>query len=217
MKDLPRDFLSTSFGAALRPTIDNMFDRPASGSLSSVPQTAVSPSSDPTSSLTGSVHIVTNPATFNNFIKSHRAAVALFTAPQTCPPCRVIEPIFDQLAEEKAMRDKKSGATFAKIDINVGMGKMLATEWGVRATPTFMFFLDGTKVFVKYFTFVLKLSESFPFQIDELKGANANELRTQVDLLLFRAFPRRLSMASYSCYAHACASSSSYDSPLTRC
>jgi hypothetical protein len=29
-------------------------------------------------------------------------------------------------------------------------------------------------------------------QIDELKGVNAPELRTQVDLLLYQAFPRRL-------------------------
>ena len=28
-------------------------------------------------------------------------------------------------------------------------------------------------------------------KIEELKGANSNELRTQVDLLLFQAFPRR--------------------------
>ncbi len=146
-----------------------MFGRPVPGLPPVAPQPALGTSSDSlsssilqsvasqaranpgtyteaTSSLTGPVHIVTNPATFNHFIKSYRVAVALFTAPQTCPPCRVIEPVFDQLAEEKAMRDRKNGAAFAKIDLNVGMGRVLATEWGVRATPTFMFFLDGKKV-----------------------------------------------------------------------
>jgi thiol-disulfide isomerase/thioredoxin len=179
-QDLPRDFLSTPFGAALRPTIDNMFGRPmpglppvgtSSNSLSSsIQQSAASQPrantgtyTEATSSLTGPVHIVTNPATFNHFIKSSRAAVALFTAPQTCPPCRVIEPVFDQLAEEKAMRDRKKGAAFAKIDLNVGMGKALATEWGVRATPTFMFFLDGKKVCQCLFLTAFLISAFFGF------------------------------------------------------
>jgi len=43
-------------------------------------------------------------------------------------------------------------------------------EWGIRATPTFMFFLDGKK-------------------LDELRGGDANELKTQIDLLLFQAYP----------------------------
>jgi thiol-disulfide isomerase/thioredoxin len=91
------------------------------------------------------MHIITNPTSFNNFLKSHKAAVAFFTS-ETCPPCRMIEPVFERIAEEKGLRSGKIGAGFAKIDIGVGMGRNLASEWGVRATPTFMFFLDGTKV-----------------------------------------------------------------------
>ena len=162
--DLPSDFLSTPFGAALRPTIDAMFRGPspapaagpsvdpelASSNVQSVASQALAnpgtASSSTTSSLTSPLHVITNPATFNHFLKNHRAAVALFTAPQTCPPCRVIEPVFDQLAEDKGFREGKAGAAFAKIDINVGNGRMLAGEWGIRATPTFMFFLDGKKV-----------------------------------------------------------------------
>lgn len=141
--------MSTPFGAALRPTIDAMFRgrSPAPAAIASQAQAnSGTPSSNPTSSLTSSLHVITNPATFNHFLKNHRAAVALFTAPQTCPPCRVIEPIFDQLAEEKGLQEGKAGAAFAKIDINVGNGRVLAGEWGIRATPTFMFFLDGKKV-----------------------------------------------------------------------
>jgi len=195
IKDLPTDFLSTPFGASLRPTIDAMYRRPAPGAPSAPPiGTAANASPNPelaasilqavaaqaqanptqtatqaTQSLTGPLHIITNPATFNGFLKSHRAAVAFFTS-NTCPPCKMIEPIFERLSEEKGIREGKSGAGFAKIDIDVGMGRNLASEWSIRATPTFMFFLDGKK-------------------LDELKGADANELRTQVDLLLFQAFP----------------------------
>jgi len=101
-----------------------------------------------TKSLTGSVHIITNPATFKGFLQTHRAAVAFFTS-ATCPPCRMIEPIFERLSEEKGVREGFSGAGFAKVDINVGMGRNLASEWNIRATPTFIFYLDGKKVRTK--------------------------------------------------------------------
>lgn len=119
--------------------------------------------------LTAPLHIITNPASFQNFLKTHRAAIAFFTS-QTCPPCRVIEPTFERLADEKGLKADRDGAGFAKIDLGVGMGNQVAGEYGVRATPTFIFFLDGKKV-------------------EEVKGANAGELRTQVDLLLFQAYP----------------------------
>lgn len=91
------------------------------------------------------MHIITNPASFNNFLKSHQAAVAFFTS-ETCPPCKMIEPVFERLAEEKGPHGGRNGAGFAKVDIDVGMGRNLASEWGIRATPTFMFFLGGKKV-----------------------------------------------------------------------
>ncbi|KDR82390.1 hypothetical protein GALMADRAFT_237672 [Galerina marginata CBS 339.88] len=200
IKDLPTDFLSTPFGAALRPTIDSMYRRPSGGAAPPVPPPAVAANASPnpqlaasiiqavaaqaqangqnghaqggaraTESLTSPVHMITNPASFKNFVKTHRAAVAFFTS-ETCPPCKMIEPVLERLSEEKGLQNGANGAGFAKIDIDVGMGQNLAAEWNVRATPTFMFFLDGKK-------------------LDELKGADANELRTQVDLLLFQAYP----------------------------
>ncbi|KAF4617546.1 hypothetical protein D9613_005689 [Agrocybe pediades] len=194
VKDLPTDFLSTPFGAALRPTIDAMYRRPGTSAPPSVPTPAAAVNASPnpqlaasilqavasqaqsngyspqpaTESLTSPIHIVTNTASFGNFLKSHRAAVAFFTS-ETCPPCRMIEPVFERLSEEKGLADGRQGAGFAKIDID-GVGSGLASQWNIRATPTFLFFLDGKK-------------------LDELRGADANELRTQIDLLLFQAYP----------------------------
>ncbi|KAJ3574479.1 hypothetical protein NP233_g1745 [Leucocoprinus birnbaumii] len=195
IKDLPSDFLSTPFGAALRPTIDAMFRRPVAGQAPAVPtqqvsdsqlgasllqsvseQAQVQPSASTstshplgTSSITAPVHVVTNPASFNSFLKTHRAAAAFFTS-QTCPPCRVIEPVFEQLAEQKGPHDGRQGVACAKIDIDVGLGQNLAAQWNIRSTPTFYFFLDGEKK-------------------AELKGANAAELKTQIDLLIYEAYP----------------------------
>ena len=60
----------------------------------------------------------------------------------TCAPCRMIEPVFEELARAKGA----PRVAFVKVDLAVGMGSMVAREHGVTATPTFGFFLDGKKV-----------------------------------------------------------------------
>jgi desumoylating isopeptidase 1 len=75
-------------------------------------------------------------------LKTHRAVVAFFTS-QGCPPCGMISPVFETLAREKGGRE---GVAFTKIDLGAGLGGSVASEWAVRVTPTFLFFLDGKKV-----------------------------------------------------------------------
>ncbi|KAG9315613.1 Choline/Carnitine o-acyltransferase-domain-containing protein [Chiua virens] len=159
---LPSDFLSTPFGAALRPTIDAMFmGRPVDGvsaqaptsgpSLSGArapPPAAVPPAPD--APLAAPMHITTNPASFQSVLRSNRAVVAFFTSATS--------------------KSRPGGVGFAKIDLSVGMGGAVASAYQVRATPTFVFFLDGNKTHV-------------------LLGVNPQELRTQVDLLIYQAFP----------------------------
>ncbi|CDO71680.1 hypothetical protein BN946_scf184915.g24 [Trametes cinnabarina] len=225
IKDLPSDFLSTPFGAALRPTIDAMFRRPVPGAAPAAPQmpapetlsAAASASPNPalasallqavasqaystgslsaptpatvpslgstsstngyanangsagSSTVAGAIHMCTNPSSLHSLLQAHRAAVVFFTSP-TCPPCRMIEPVFEDLAHQKTHGIGSGRVAFIKVDLAVGMGNQVAGEWGVRVTPTFLFFLDGKK-------------------LDELKGANAAELRSQVDMLLYQAFP----------------------------
>ncbi|KAI0821985.1 DUF862-domain-containing protein [Trametes gibbosa] len=213
IKDLPSDFLSTPFGAALRPTIDSMFRRPTPGAASTTPQlpspeslnSAASASPNPAlasallqavasqayssgsisappsmpplnlnsgssgSAVTGPIHMCTNPSSLHSLLQSHRAAVVFFTS-ATCGPCRMIEPLFEDLAHQKTHGSGGGRVAFVKVDMAVGMGSQVAGEWGVRVTPTFLFFLEGKK-------------------LEELRGANGPELRSQVDLLLFQAFP----------------------------
>ncbi|KAF9492035.1 thioredoxin family protein [Pleurotus eryngii] len=206
IKDLPADFLSTPFGAALRPTIDAMFRAPSASSTPTpaprIPATqpvrpdpnpqltasllqaianqaalpelppSTSTSTSATQSLTGPIHLATNSASFHTLLRTHRAVVAFFTQ-QSCPPCRVIEPVFERLAHDTTNNNNtngKGGLAFTKVDIGVGLGSALAQEFSVHATPTFIFFLDGQKV-------------------AEIKGADAGELKTQVDLLVWGAWP----------------------------
>lgn len=64
----------------------------------------------------------------------------------------MVEPVFEGLAGEKG-----SSAAFTKVDLGVGLGGSVASEWGVRVTPTFLFFLDGNKVsFWEYCSYSLR-------------------------------------------------------------
>ncbi|GJJ15677.1 hypothetical protein Clacol_009955 [Clathrus columnatus] len=182
--ELPQEFLSTPFGAALRPTIDAMFRRPSAGAptvlppssgsslLNSVasraagePQIPSVPSAS-TSTLSSPLQISTNPASFHAILSSHRCVSVFFTS-STCAPCNLIAPTFEDLAWKHA---KSNVIAFVKVDMGVGLGNQIAQKWGIRVTPTFMFFLDGKKS-------------------SEFKGADKSELRTQVELLIFQAFP----------------------------
>ncbi|EJC97999.1 DUF862-domain-containing protein [Fomitiporia mediterranea MF3/22] len=195
IRDLPADFLSTPFGAALRPTIDSMFRRPTPGAVSPqpysqpmassllqsvaaqasgpsaaprnyLPTPAATPSPQPAAATVAApLQICSNLQHFRNILSSHRAVSAFFTS-RTCPPCRIVEPVFEDLAAEKSSK----GVAFVKIDLSAMFGGQVAGAYGVTATPTFLFFLDGKKV-------------------HELKGANVPELKSQVDLLIFQAFP----------------------------
>lgn len=159
--------LSTSL--ALRPTIDNMYRRPsgptvgpsptpsnmelgasllqavasqaASGSARAPYPTPVpTPPRAAESTLTGPIQIASNPASLRSLIASHRCVTVFFTSP-TCAPCRIVEPVFEDLARNKASK----GVAFAKADLATGLGSQIASQWSIRATPTFLFFLDGEK------------------------------------------------------------------------
>jgi thiol-disulfide isomerase/thioredoxin len=108
------------------------------------------------STVSAPMQICSNAASFATLLRGHRVLVAFFTS-TTCPPCRIVEPVFERLAEEKtAGRAGRDMPAFVKINIDAGPSSQLAGQYGVRATPTFLFFLDGNKVsatspYVRYF------------------------------------------------------------------
>ncbi|TFK69555.1 thioredoxin family protein [Pluteus cervinus] len=189
IKDLPRDFLSTPFGQALRPTIDGMFQGPtpspavppsvpppaAASLLNSVASHAQRPSEayNPQGPSRSHVYHIMNPTVFNSLLKNHQAVVAFFTS-STCPPCRMIEPHFERLAEQKGAAvgetNKAGTAAFAKINLDSGAAGSVAREYSVRVTPTFIFFLNGSKN-------------------GEMKGASVAGLESEVNFLLYQAHP----------------------------
>ena len=125
---------------------------PTSSLLQSVADRATAPvaqdsgySTPSSSAVAGPIHVSTNLASFRSLLESHRAVVAMFTS-ATCGPCRMIEPVFEDIAHAKTRGRAAGNVAFAKVDLAVGMSGAIARQYNVAATPTFCFFLDGKRV-----------------------------------------------------------------------
>jgi thiol-disulfide isomerase/thioredoxin len=102
---------------------------------------------------------------FNELLAQARetCAVIFFTS-QTCGPCKILYPVFDQLAAE-------AGAKCRFIKVDIGSLPEIGRLYSVRATPTFITYLKGE-------------------QENNWSGADPTALRGNVKLLLEMAWPR---------------------------
>ncbi|XP_074567412.1 thioredoxin H1-like [Curcuma longa] len=88
--------------------------------------------------------------------ESKKLVVIDFTA-SWCGPCRMIAPIFADLAK------KHPNVVFLKVDVDEL--NTVATDWAIEAMPTFVFLKEGTIV-------------------DKIVGADKVELPRKIELLL---------------------------------
>ncbi|KAG0089937.1 hypothetical protein BGZ93_004957 [Podila epicladia] len=168
--NLPADFLNTPFGQMMRPMIENMFG--PSRVAQNTPPPAIQPTipslqsqqllSSISGADTGIVPFMTDLSLLQQSIQNNTAVVVYFTS-ATCPPCRVIAPIFDEMVLSK-------GKEIVGIKVDTGIAQSIGATFEVRSTPTFMFFLRGTK-------------------FSQFSGANQAELRSSIDLLIYSAHP----------------------------
>ncbi|PWY74016.1 thioredoxin [Aspergillus eucalypticola CBS 122712] len=91
---------------------------------------------------------------FQTLIDSGDVVIVDFWA-DWCGPCRMMSPIFEQLASIP----ESSAIKFTKVDIDTQ--PEISEEVGIRSLPTFMVFKDGQK-------------------LDELVGANPPGLHTLI-------------------------------------
>ena len=82
------------------------------------------------------LHISTVPA-FAELLNSNRNVIVDFYA-EWCGPCKMIAPILERLAAAN------QHVTFVKV--NVDEAQELTRKYGVSAMPTFMAFVNGSKV-----------------------------------------------------------------------
>ena len=73
---------------------------------------------------------------FDDQIQKHPGAVLVDFWAAWCPPCKILAPVLDELADELAGR-----ATVAKIDVDVNGD--VTHRFGIRSIPTLMLFKEG--------------------------------------------------------------------------
>ncbi|PYH72995.1 bifunctional C97 family peptidase/thioredoxin family protein [Aspergillus vadensis CBS 113365] len=170
IQNLPQTFLSTPFGQMMKPQIEmalrGVTQGTGTGTFGTQTPTTSAPTApaQPAPVTQGSVRIASNLAQLEHHLAAaaDSCAVIFFTS-ATCPPCKMVYPTYDELAEEVGAK-----ATLIKVDISTAMD--VSMKYSVRATPTFMTFLKGQK-------------------LDEWSGANPAQLRGNVRLLLEMAHP----------------------------
>ncbi|KAK2779997.1 hypothetical protein FQN52_002297 [Onygenales sp. PD_12] len=177
IRNLPETFLSTPFGQMMKPYIDGMLRGATQGPeipLQHTP-TQQAPINAPVRALPsrpkpappapkGHVHNVTTLNAVETLLASASSSCAvIFFTSATCPPCKLVYPAYDELAEEAG--DK---AVLIKVDISRAYD--VSSRYGIRATPTFMAFLKGQRQ-------------------DEWSGADERLLRSNIRALLEMAWP----------------------------
>ncbi|KAG0017676.1 hypothetical protein BGZ80_008035 [Entomortierella chlamydospora] len=160
---LPADFLNTPFGQAMRPMIESMFG-PSRHPSPQPPQPSIAPGAfnsagspvplTGTGSSAASIPYMTDLGQLRSTIQNNTATVVYFTS-ATCPPCRVIMPIFDELVLAKGQKIKG-----VKVDV------------GLSGTPILFHSLDNLDaVFAKLKSFLPAengLSEAETKQLDKI-------------------------------------------------
>ncbi|CAG8155709.1 unnamed protein product [Penicillium salamii] len=169
--NLPQTFLETPFGQMMKPQIESALKGVTQGTgpspipgPSAQPAAAAPARQKPVVPSAGTVRVVSNLNQLDNELKSasNSCAVIFFTS-STCPPCKAVYPIYDELAAEAGER-----GTLIKVDISVAYD--VSMKYGVRATPTFMTFVRGEK-------------------LDEWSGAFPPQLAGNVRMLLEMTYP----------------------------
>lgn len=194
IRSLPQDFLSTPFGQMLRPQIDTMFSAPSANipaasdintpdgiggqllnqvaSRAYTGNTSMEQGSPSKACSSDPVHHITSSVQLDEVVSVFPCVAVLFTS-ESCPPCRIIKPVFTDLAHHYHVDESKPGnhkrVAFVQVDSNASTSSVFAQS-NVTATPT-----------VKLYT--------FGKESGQVKGADVGELRNAVDTMLFEAYP----------------------------
>ncbi|KAJ1959935.1 hypothetical protein GGI12_004078 [Dipsacomyces acuminosporus] len=181
--NLPDDFIDTPFGKQFLPMIESFYGQSArsipatdSNAATATAAAATAPLPPPSQQATSKldytkVQSVASLDDLQTKMKTHRAVVLYFTS-FTCPPCRVIAPIYEEMVKDKNAELLAAGSDkhILGIKIDCSMQHNIAAPFNVRGTPTFMFYLDGQL-------------------LSQFSGANSAQLKSEVEFLCYSAFP----------------------------
>ncbi|KAK4137894.1 kinesin-domain-containing protein [Trichocladium antarcticum] len=166
--NMPQSVLDSPFGQMLMPMLSQQINanRHAGGILGIQEQTPGS-SVKPQWQLhhpVGNVHVVSNLGQLDQLLgKYHKSCAVVFFTSATCPPCRMLYPVYDELAAEVGDR-----GVLIKVDTSQAFD--VGSRYSISATPTFITFLRGQ-------------------QESRWSGADPSALRGNMQLLVQMAWP----------------------------
>ncbi|KAG2131692.1 hypothetical protein DEU56DRAFT_739947, partial [Suillus clintonianus] len=117
------------------------------------------------------IHSCASLQSFNSLLHEHRGVLAFFTT-EMCRLSRKAKPLFEEFAHDK--NSNGSPVAFVQVDLNSSRDTAaVGIEFGVRATPTFLFFVGGMKVY-------------------EIQGCDAQQLRMHLAMFLHPGLPNSI-------------------------
>lgn len=177
ISNMPQAVLDSPFGRMLQPQLEGMVQarkaqqggllgiqsdpraRPSSNGVRRVVQTSAHAPKPAT------VKIVSNSQELDALLESAKKSCAvIFFTSATCSPCKILYPVYDQLAAEVGEQ-----ATLIKVDTSKAFD--IGQRYGIRGTPTIATFLHGKEQ-------------------ERWVGADAARLRGAVKILVEMANPR---------------------------
>ncbi|KAK4103909.1 kinesin-domain-containing protein [Parathielavia hyrcaniae] len=166
--NMPQAVLDSPFGQMLLPALSQQINaNKRRGGILGIEQQTPGSSVKPKSQLhhpSGKVHVVSTLGQLDELVERYRksCAVVFFTS-ATCPPCKTLYPLYDDLAAEVGDRG-------ALIKVDISQAFDVGSRYSVSATPTFITFLRGQ-------------------QENRWSGADPTTLRGNVQLLVQMAWP----------------------------
>jgi thiol-disulfide isomerase/thioredoxin len=164
--NLPQTVLDSPFGRMMKPMIDESLRKTRQYGTIGLAGDGIGAENMPETSQqeAAAVKAPSTSQELENLLSAAKSGCAIvFFTSQTCRPCRMLYPLYNELAAEAAHK-----CIFIKVDI--GRSQDIGLKYSVRATPTFITFLKGE-------------------QENRWSGAAASTLRGNVKLLLEMAWP----------------------------
>ncbi|KFH46895.1 Desumoylating isopeptidase-like protein [Hapsidospora chrysogenum ATCC 11550] len=166
--NMPQAAMDSPLGQLLLPQLTQGVNASRqNGSILGLQQSGrAQPQAQATSVPSGGVRNISTSSELTKVLEGARnsCAVIFFTS-ATCPPCKALYPTYDQLAEEF-----QGKSTLIKIDISQPQARAVASQFSIRATPTFVTFLKGD-------------------QENKWTGASPHSLRESIQLLVQMVSP----------------------------
>ncbi|XMA15469.1 hypothetical protein WAI453_008260 [Rhynchosporium graminicola] len=165
--NLPQTVLNSPIGRVMQPQITEMVRRSRrrqnkDGGFLGVENDADVPQTQ--QHRASSVREVYSVAALDKVLKeAERSCAVIFFTSASCGPCKPLNPVYDQIAEEAAHK-----AVLIKVEISKAYD--VGAKYNIRSTPSFMTFIHGKEE-------------------HRWSGSNPPELKGNVNLLIQKAWP----------------------------